>query len=146
MFSLRTARRRLSWLATGRAAASIFLILIVLGVGLVAWWQLDTLAEDQAHATAARAAAMLSQDVSRTVEQIDLTLQTVIGGRQAPQSADIAAPERYALLAERAPRDRHIGFIDVIGADGGILASTRPGQELKNWGTGITFGHSATLQ
>ena len=71
--------------------------------------------------------------MSRAIEQIDLTLQTVIGGRQAPQSTDIATPERYALLAERAPRDRHIGFIDVIGADGGILASTRPGQELKNW-------------
>jgi hypothetical protein len=133
MFLLRSARRRLSRLATGRAVASSFLILLVLGVGLVAWWQLDTSAEDQAHAVAARGAAMIAQDVSRAVEQIDLTLQTVIGGRQAPQSTDIATPERYALLAERAPRDRHIGFIDVIGADGGILASTRPGQELKNW-------------
>ncbi len=133
MFSLRRARRRLSWLATGRSVASILLILFVLGVGLVAWWQLDTSAEDRAHAVAARGAAMIAQDLSRAIEQIDLTLQTVIGGRQAPQNADIATPERYALLAERAPRDRHIGFIDLIGADGGILASTRPGQELKNW-------------
>jgi signal transduction histidine kinase/DNA-binding response OmpR family regulator len=133
MFSLRRARRRLSWLATGRVVASSFLILLLLGVGLVAWWQLDTLAEDQAHAVAAHSAAVIAQDVSRAIEQIDLTLQTVIGGRQAPQSTDLAAPERYALLAERTPRDRNIGFIDVISADGGILASTRPGQELKNW-------------
>src|SRR3954454_440832 len=133
MFSLRRACRRLSWLATGRAVTSIIPILLVLAVSLVAWWQVATSAKDQAHAVAARGAAMIAQDVSRTIEQIDLTLQTVIGGRQAPQSAEIAPPERYALLAERVPRDRHIGFIDVIGADGGILASTRPGQELKNW-------------
>jgi hypothetical protein len=76
MFLLRSARRRLSWLATGRAVASSFLILLVLGVGLIAWRQLDTAAEDQAHAVAARGAAIIAQDVSRAIEQIDLTLQT----------------------------------------------------------------------
>ena len=42
---------------------------------------------------------MAGEYLSRAIEQIDLTLQTVIGGRQAPQNADIATPERYALLA-----------------------------------------------
>src|ERR1700750_1339548 len=65
MFLLRSARRRLSRLATGRAVACSFLILLVLGVGLVAWWQLDTSAEDQAHAGAARGVEVIAPDVSR---------------------------------------------------------------------------------
>src|SRR5690349_1217647 len=133
MFSLRRACLRLSWLATKTDALYLFLILLVTTVGALTWWQLDASAENQANAAAVRSAAMLAQDAARTIERVDLTLRTVIGGRQAPQSGDLAPQERYALLAERAPRDRYIGFIDVLGADGGVLASTRPGQELKNW-------------
>lgn len=133
MFSLHRARRGLSWLATKGAALSIILILLVSAIAALAWWRLDAYADDQARVTASRGAAMVAQNVARTIEQIDLTLQTVIGGRQAPYSADITPQDRSALLAGRAPRDRYISFIDVIGADGGVLASTRPGQELKNW-------------
>jgi signal transduction histidine kinase/DNA-binding NarL/FixJ family response regulator len=133
MVSLHRARRGWSWLATPKAALFGLLILLVSITGLVAWWRLDVYAEDQAKAAASRGATMVAQDVARTIEQIDQTLQTVIGGRQAPQSSDIPPQERRALLAERTPRDRYVSFIDVIGADGGILASTRPGQELKNW-------------
>ncbi len=58
---------------------------------------------------------MIAQDIARTIEQIDQTLRTVIGGRQSPHTGDITPQERYALLAGRAPRDRYISFIDVIG-------------------------------
>jgi len=133
MLSLRRARRALSRLATKGATTAIFLVLLILGAGALAWWHLDANAEDQARATEARGAAMVAQSAARAIEEIDQTLQTVIGGRRAPQSADLTQQERYTLLAERAPHDRYIGFIDVIAADGGILASTRPGQELKNW-------------
>ncbi|HXA25967.1 MAG TPA: response regulator [Acetobacteraceae bacterium] len=104
-------------------------------------------ADRQADATASRLAAAVVQDVTRNVGQLDLTLQAAIGGRQSPASLDLSAQERDTLLFERTPRDHYIDFINVLDADGNVLARTPQRPEPNNWSNRDYFTaqrHSST--
>jgi signal transduction histidine kinase/DNA-binding NarL/FixJ family response regulator len=109
----------------------------VLAVGLLAIgaavWQAHQSQEGQADSTAARLAESVARDVAGTVEQFDLTLRTVMEGDETPASRTLTPERRSALLFERTPRARDIAFIDVLGADGSVLATLTPGDSTSNW-------------
>jgi hypothetical protein len=69
------------------------------------------------------------------MEQFDLILRTVMGGERTPASRGLTQEQRNTILFERASRDSHIDFLDVLDVDGGVLASLRPGEPPRNWAT-----------
>ena len=75
---------------------------------------------------ASRLAKSVARDVAGTMEQFDLTLRTVMEGDDTPASRTLTPERRSALLFERTPRARDIAFIDVLGADGSVLATLTP--------------------
>lgn len=87
----------------------------------------------QADLEADRIAASLATQVGRDVGRFDLVLQTVISGGQTPANKDLSPDARNALLSSRVPRDANIGFLDVIDADGGVLATLQPERPATNW-------------
>jgi signal transduction histidine kinase/ActR/RegA family two-component response regulator len=80
-----------------------------------------------------RLAGAVAQSVERNVEQLDLILGIVTGGDQTPASQDLTPEQRNALLFRRTPRDRHIAFLEVLDAKGGVLATSKPDEPLSNW-------------
>ena len=54
-------------------------------------------------------------------------------GDETPASRTLTPERRSALLFERTPRARDIAFIDVLGADGSVLATLTPGDSTSNW-------------
>jgi hypothetical protein len=56
-----------------------------------------------------------------------------MGGERTPASPGLTQEQRNTILFERVPRDRYIGFLDVLDAEGDVLASLRPGEPLSNW-------------
>jgi len=88
---------------------------------------------DAGRHAASRLADAVARDVAGTVEQFDLTLRTVMEGDETPASRTLTPERRSALLFERTPRARDIAFIDVLGADGGVLATLTPDEPASNW-------------
>jgi hypothetical protein len=80
-----------------------------------------------------RLADSVAQSVERNVEQLDLILGTVTGGDQTPASQSLAPEQRNALLFQRTPRDRYIAFLEVLDANGGVLATSKPDEPSSNW-------------
>jgi hypothetical protein len=54
-------------------------------------------------------------------------------GDQTPASRDLSADRRNALLFTRAPHLPYISFIDVLDADGNVLATAKPNDPPTNW-------------
>lgn len=75
---------------------------------------------------------MAAQDVARYVEQFDLILQTPMAGDQTAASQNLTADRRNAILFERTPHDRYIAFIDVLDANGDVLATSTPDRRATN--------------
>lgn len=90
-------------------------------------------AERQADETASRLAAAVEQDVARNVELFDLSLQTVIGLLQSPAVRDLSPPLRNLALFEHLPRDRYVGFLDALDANGDVIAGSPPPPHVTNW-------------
>jgi signal transduction histidine kinase/Na+-transporting methylmalonyl-CoA/oxaloacetate decarboxylase gamma subunit len=135
----REMRRTLAWCATAKGV--IFAVLIVLAA--IAWFfgqHLNRGAEQQADDAASRLAAALALDVGRDVEQLDLVLQTAVSGRQPPADPALTPQERNTLLFDRTPRDRYLDFIEVLDAEGSVLASVPPRAEPRNWAMSDYFG------
>src|SRR5262245_52071164 len=105
----RRMRRLLAWFATLKGAIVVVLLALAVTVGFV-WQQLERQAERQADAAASRLAAVVARDVGRNVEQLDLMMQTALGGHPSLSSPGLSQRERNALLAERTPRDRYVDF------------------------------------
>ena len=129
--------RVIRWRAASAGMVSGATWMAVLAVGLLAIgaavWQAHQSQEGQADSTAARLAESVARDVAGTVEQFDLTLRTVMEGDETPASRTLTPERRSALLFERTPRARDIAFIDVLGADGSVLATLTPGDSTSNW-------------
>ena len=111
--------------------------MVVLAAGLLAIgaavWQAHQSQEIQADSTASRLAESVARDVAGTMEQFDLMLRTVMEGDETPASRTLTPERRSALLFERTPRARDIAFIDVLAADGSVLATLTPGDSTSNW-------------
>lgn len=114
-----------SWASLFAIAGSLMLAVPIVRAQLSDDWQADLAAD--------HLAASLATEVSRDVGRFDLALQTVMAGRQTPASKDMSPEARNALLSSRVPRDANIGFLDVIGADGGVLATLQPDRPPTNW-------------
>jgi len=117
-----TAGGRLAALLCGLAA------LIVIAAWLVypsQSWQQESAEFHVADAVA--------QSVERYVEQVDLILGAVTGGDQTPATGSLSPEQRNALLFQRTPRDRDIAFLEVLGANGGVLATSKPDEPASNW-------------
>ena len=114
------------------AAWMVVLAAGLLAIGAAAWLAHQS-QEVQADSTASRLAESVARDVAGTMEQFDLTLRTVMEGDDTPASRTLTPERRSALLFERTPRARDIAFIDVLGADGSVLATLTPGDSTSNW-------------
>lgn len=129
--------RVIRWSAASAGMVNGVTWMVVLAVGLLvigaAVWQTHSLQEFQADSTASRLAESVARDVADTVERFDLTLRTVMEGDQSPASRTLTPERRSALLFERTPRARDIAFIDVLAADGSVLATLTPGDPTSNW-------------
>jgi len=131
---VRRIRRLPAWLGTvpGRFAVALAFVVILTAV---AWPHLQPPAGQQAAVDASRIATMVVHDITQEVERLDRMLENVMGGRQSPADARFSQLERNAILADRVWPDRYIDFVDVLGPDGNVLASTRAGPEFGNWAT-----------
>lgn len=129
--------RVMRWRAASAGMVNGATWMIVLAAGLLAigaaGWQAHQSQELQADRTASRLAESVARDVAGTVEQFDLTLRGVMEGDETPASRTLTPERRSALLFERTPRARDIAFIDVLGADGSVLATLTPGDPTSNW-------------
>jgi hypothetical protein len=96
-------------------------------------WQVQESWEQEVAAATSRLTDVAGQDVARYVEQVDLILRTVMAGDQTPASQNLTADQRNTLLFERTPRDRYIEFIDVLDANGGVLATLTPDKPATSW-------------
>ena len=148
---LRIMRRILAWLSTETGITFLVLLPVVVIVGAsFAWHQMKVPAEYEGDPTQSRLDAAVMQNVAVLMEQIDVTLQSAIGGRQSVASANLSEPERSALLFERTPQYRYISFVDVLNADGMVLAKMPERQEPSEWSnrdyfTGLRNASSNTL-
>ncbi len=129
---LRRMRRVLAWFGTEHGALILILATLAVIIGVV-WHSADRAAERQAGETASRIAAALAYDVGRNVEQFGFTLQTATAGRQSPATLSLSPQERNLLLLERVPPDRYIDFVEVLDAEGNVLASAPVRPEANNW-------------
>jgi signal transduction histidine kinase/CheY-like chemotaxis protein/HPt (histidine-containing phosphotransfer) domain-containing protein len=129
---LRNMRRMPAWLKTEIGMTCLIALAVVAIVGF-AWDQMHRRAELDADTAARHLAAAVLQEVEGTVEQVDLTLQGAIGGRQSSTSLSLSNQERDALLFERTTRGRSIDFINVLDADGIVIARTPPRHDASDW-------------
>ncbi len=129
--SVRRTRWRARWLMGEYGWALLAIALACLMVGAAVWvqqsWQQDVATETS------RVTDVAAQDVARYVEQLDLILQTVMVGDRTPASQTLTADQRNTLLFERTPRDRYIEFIDVLDANGSVLATLTPDKPATSW-------------
>ena len=97
----------------------------------VAWG--DAQSTTQQGERTARLIDAVTQTVERDAEQFEANLHTVTAGDQTPASRDLSADRRNALLLARAPHLPYISFIDVLDADGNVLATLQPNGPPTNW-------------
>lgn len=114
-----------TWASVVAIAGSLMLAVPMVRSQVSVDWQADVEAD--------RLAAALATEVGRDVGRFDLVLQTVMSGGQTPASKDMSPDARNALLSSRVPRDANIGFLDVIGADGAVLATLQAERPATNW-------------
>ncbi len=127
-------RRIPAWLSgeSGLTCLIMLSVVVIVGAGF-AWHQMNLPVEHEGDPTQSRLGAAVMQNVAVLIEEIDVTLQSSIGGRQSAASLTLSEPERSALLFERTPQYRYISFIDVLNADGVILAKMPERQEPSEW-------------
>src|SRR5215472_13587411 len=93
------------WLRTQQGLLAV--ILSVVAVILVAtWFRLYADAEREAAANASRIAAVAARDAAQEFERLDLTSQTVVGGRQSAADTHLGQLGRSA--AERASASQQV--------------------------------------
>jgi signal transduction histidine kinase/ActR/RegA family two-component response regulator len=119
-----TARNGLAALFFGLTFAAL--------IGASAWLAYPSRIWQQESAES-RLADVVAQSVERHVEQLDLILGTVMGGDQTPAGRSLTPEQRNALLFQRVPRDRYIAFLEVLDANGGVLATSKPDEPSSNW-------------
>ncbi len=90
-------------------------------------------AERLADATATRLAAVVEQDVARSVELFDLTLQTTIALLQSPAIMGLGPEQRNLALFGAAPRDRYVAFVNVLDENGDVAAGLPVEEHTTNW-------------
>lgn len=130
----RMMRRILTWLSTERGASNLIMAAVVVIAGSVfAWHQMNLPVEHEGDPTQSRLDAAVMQNIAVLMEEIDVTLQSVIGGRESIASTSLSEPARSALLFERTPQYRYINFIDVLNSDGVVLAKMPERQEPNEW-------------
>ena len=122
-----------AWFRSEAGLAWLPLVMAIAVIGGVFAWQAYRSEEQRAERAASRLADAVAQDIGRSMEQLDLILRTVMGGERTPASPGLTQEQRNTILFERVPRDRYIGFLDVLDAEGDVLASLRPGEPLSNW-------------
>jgi signal transduction histidine kinase/DNA-binding response OmpR family regulator len=129
--------RVMRWRASraGMISGATWMVVLVAGLLAIgaAVWEAHRSQEIQADSAASRLAESVARDVAGAVEQFDLTLRTVMEGDETPANRTFTPERRSALLFERTPRARDIAFIDVLGADGSVLATLTPGDSTSNW-------------
>ena len=129
--------RLMRWRAAlaGMVNGATWVLVLAAGLLLIgaAVWEAHRSQEIPADSTASRLAEPVARDVAGTVEQFDLTLRGVMEGDETPASRTLTPERRSALLFERTPRARDIAFLDVLGADGSVLATLTPGDAPSNW-------------
>src|SRR5262245_3696253 len=125
---LRRMRRVATWLRTQQGLLAVILS-VVIAVMVATWFHLRREADRAAATNASRSAAVVSRDAAQEIERLAITLQTVVDGRQSAADTHLSQQERSTLLSERVPPSRYIDFVEVLGADGNVLASTRAGPE-----------------
>jgi signal transduction histidine kinase len=120
---------RVSERGLGRLALAI--AVLMLGAAL-AWhaYRVETRSDE---GSASRLAEAVAEDVGRGVEQLDLMLRTVMGGEQTPANLSLTPSQRDALLLERTPRDRFIAFLEILDAQGNVLAKLNQDEPASNW-------------
>jgi signal transduction histidine kinase/DNA-binding NarL/FixJ family response regulator len=122
-----------AWLGTWRGRGWLVLTLAALMIGGAGIWQGYRSGEQRVEQLASRLADAVAADVERGVEQLDLILQTVMSGEQTPASQRLTQEQRDALLAERTPHDRFVAFLDVLDANGNVLARLNQSDPATNW-------------
>jgi hypothetical protein len=113
------------WASLFTMAGCLMLAIPILQSQLCIDWRAD--------ADADRLAGALASEVDRDMGRFDLLLQMVMAGERTPASKDLSPDDRNALLSSRVPRDPNISFLDVLGADGGVLATLQPERPASNW-------------
>jgi hypothetical protein len=113
------------WASLVTMAGCLMLAMPILQTQLSIDWRADVDAD--------RLAAAMASDVDRDMGRFDLLLQTVMAGERSPESKDLSPNDRNALLSSRVPRDPNISFLDVLDADGGVLATLQPERPASNW-------------
>jgi signal transduction histidine kinase/DNA-binding NarL/FixJ family response regulator len=109
-----------SWLRTEKVLP--YALIGVTGLVIVGLMWVLRPTTQQTDATASRLAAAVAQDVARSMDQFDRTLQAVISRHQSPALQNLGAQARNTPLFERAQRDSYFAFINVLGEDGGFIA------------------------
>ena len=102
-------------------------------IGGAGWYALHA-ADRRADAAASHIAAAVAQDVARSMEQIDLTLQAMISRHQSAAAQDQDAQQRNAQLFERTKRDAYIDLVNVLDAKGGFIAGLPQQPTGNSWG------------
>src|SRR3954464_15235549 len=127
---LRKMRQTSSGLGTDGLLACI-LLLVAIAVLIGGALRASQAVEERADAAASRIAAVVAQDVARSMEQFDLTLQAVISRHQSPAVQNLSAQSRSSALFDRAQRDPSFSFLNVLDASGGFVAGLP--QNESNW-------------
>jgi signal transduction histidine kinase/DNA-binding response OmpR family regulator len=112
-------------------AAGLTLAFVVLCGLLAAEANRD--AERLADVMAARLAAVVEQDVARSVELFDHTLQTAIELFQSPATAGLSPEQRNRVLFAAAARDRYVAFANVLDENGDVTAGLPVDEHATNW-------------
>lgn len=128
----RTLRQIHGWCGTEAGATTLVLCAVVLSLGAT-WWHLDRSERLRTDAFTSLIATSVAHDLARGLDQLDLVLQTITGGRQSPADRTLSEAERNSLLSERTPRDRNIAFVDVLDVNGYVQATTRQVRDPSNW-------------
>ncbi len=90
----------------------------------------------QAATEAHNIGASVAQDVARSVEVYDLSLQAVVQGLQTPGLKALDPELRQMILFDRAAKAPYLGFINAIDETGTVIADSRfPTPRAGNWST-----------
>ena len=119
--STRRTRGLLSWLRLDAAMSCIpFLAagLVIVGAVLAAPWT----AYSTPNVMTSLLAAAAAQDIAGNLEQLDRSLQSLIGRHQSPELQGEDTRARVAPLFERIQREPYFVFIDVLDDKGNAVA------------------------